>query len=432
MNAADRLGAGWLARIGRALLFVYSGASTPEDLEAIRAACAVDGDPWGDAFVSLVESWAGDLPELRFAAADRAVASFRRLGAGVLESWARGLAALALATAGEPEAREAAVGAETFARSAGTSGPRLFAYLALAEVDAERSGDYVALAEAVGRETGLAAPPAPADSAAIPIYTNGAAHGVADAGLAPTVEKPRPAGPAVTIRCFGGFSVAIEGRPVDMSAVKPRSRALLRLLAAHAGAPVHREVILEALWPEGDRDVAGKSLHVAISTIRGALESRTVRAGASLVVRDGDAYRLDLPAGSELDVAMFDALLAEARAARAGGDAGGALQALRKALDRYTGELLPEDGPAEWVVERRERYRMLAVEASTSLAELCLLTGDSVAAAAASSAGLAIDRYHDPLWRLLIEARDQAGDAGAASRARHEYESVLAGLGVGA
>ena len=51
-------------------------------------------------------------------------------------------------------------------------------------------------------------------------------------------------------------------------------------------------------------------------------------------------------------------------------------------------------------------------------------------AARAASAGLRIERYHDPLWRLLIRSRDEAGDQGAASRARSAYDQMLAELGV--
>jgi hypothetical protein len=44
--------------------------------------------------------------------------------------------------------------------------------------------------------------------------------------------------------------------------------------------------------------------------------------------------------------------------------------------------------------------------------------------------GLELDRYQDALWRMLIEARDRAGDTGAATRDRREYALVLEGLGV--
>ena len=57
---------------------------------------------------------------------------------------------------------------------------------------------------------------------------------------------------------------------------------------------------------------------------------------------------------------------------------------------------------------------------------------DPAGAAQACSTGLWIDRLHDPLWRLLIEAREHAGDSVAASRARRDYARVLEELGLSA
>jgi hypothetical protein len=57
--------------------------------------------------------------------------------------------------------------------------------------------------------------------------------------------------------------------------------------------------------------------------------------------------------------------------------------------------------------------------------------GDLEAVVRACHSGLAIDRYQDSLWRLLIDARERAGEAGAATRDRREYAAVLDGLGVG-
>ena len=71
-------------------------------------------------------------------AADAATAAFRRLGAGVLEAWARGLAALGAASLGTPDARDAALGAESAGRAAGSQPGRMFAYAALADVDEGR------------------------------------------------------------------------------------------------------------------------------------------------------------------------------------------------------------------------------------------------------------------------------------------------------
>ena len=99
-------------------------------------------------------------------------------------------------------------------------------------------------------------------------------------------------------------------------------------------------------------------------------------------------------------------------------------------LELYGGELLPEEGPAEWIVARRDHYREAAVEAAGELASESMLAGDYATAVRACRLGLEIDRYQDSLWRILIEAREGAGDTGAASRDRREYAAVLEGLGV--
>ena len=223
--------------------------------------------------------------------------------------------------------------------------------------------------------------------------------------------------------------MTVEGRPVDLGGLKPRPRAVLRFLALNAGRPVHREVLQETFWPEADPETGAKSLHVALSALRRELAPRAGRGACELLVRDGDAYRLALPDGARIDLADFERAVAEARTIRARGATKVAIEALRAAITAYGGDLLPEDGPAEWAAGRRERARAEAVEAARALAEL-LLDSDPTGAAEACAAGLALDSHHDPLWRILVEARERAGDPAAATSARTGYARMLAELGV--
>ncbi|MGH9037557.1 MAG: AfsR/SARP family transcriptional regulator, partial [Acidimicrobiia bacterium] len=172
------------------------------------------------------------------------------------------------------------------------------------------------------------------------------------------------------------------------------------------------------------------NLQVVVSSLRRVLEPDAPRGASSLLVREGDAYRLALPAGAEVDVIAFEAAAADARAARSRGDRSGADAALDRAQRAYTGDLLPEDGPAEWAVKERERLRLVAAEVAQTRAELALESDDTETAAAACEWGLAVDRYHDPLWRLLAEARERSGDHAAAHRARRAYDDTLAELGL--
>ncbi len=75
-------------------------------------------------------------------------------------------------------------------------------------------------------------------------------------------------GPAVQLRCLGGFSLVVRGRTLDESAAKPMERALLHLLCMRAGEQIHREALIEALWPEAERDAGLHRLQVAISSLR--------------------------------------------------------------------------------------------------------------------------------------------------------------------
>lgn len=232
------------------------------------------------------------------------------------------------------------------------------------------------------------------------------------------------------VRCFGSFELWVEGEPLHLRTLKPKARSALRLLALHAGRPVHREVIMEALWRDSAPAAATRSLQVVVSSLRQTLEPGVARGASSLLVREGEAYRLAVPVHGDCDVLRFDRAMEEARSARGRGDALAARRRLEAALDAYTGDLLPMEGPAEWVVDERERYRAAAVDAAHGLAELLLERGEHAPAAAACERGLRIDRYRDDVWRLLIRALEDAGNHMAARRAKRDYDEMLVELGL--
>ena len=184
---------------------------------------------------------------------------------------------------------------------------------------------------------------------------------------------------------------------------------------------------MQALWPDVHPASATRNLHVAISAVRRCLEPDAPRGASSLLMREGDTYRLGL--GADLDVRTFENAITDARAARSAGDEQRLRLALETVLSVYQGDLLPEDGPSEWVVEQRERFRLEAADAAASLAELELEHRPEKVVEVCVR-GLGIDRYRDDLWRLLAAAHSRAGDHAATARAAQEYEAVLTELGL--
>jgi DNA-binding SARP family transcriptional activator len=202
---------------------------------------------------------------------------------------------------------------------------------------------------------------------------------------------------------------------------------LLRLLALSPDRDVHREHLVDALWPGVDLTIGTRRLQVAVSSVRQVLELAGLP-GSEVLARRGDAYRLALPPAGTIDVLEFERGLREAAQAAFHGDTAASMAARQAALTLYRGDVLPEDGPAEYVVADRERLRLAAAAAAAALAQDSRTLGHPRQALAAARLSVQLDRFSDLGWELLVELHQQAGDNSAAERARQEHAQAQAEL----
>lgn len=353
------------------------------------------------------------------AVADR----FDRLGYADVAAWARSCGALAAAASGSTHTRELIVEADGCVRASGAEGAQGLLEIAQA-LTPERAGASAGMRAAWRRralDTGLPRLPSlVADAVARRPYATGSGWG---AGTAAHL-------PRLTVQCFGGFHLRADGAEIDLRRVRPQARALLRMLALNSGAPVHRELIAEILWGDLGTDSAVHALHVSVSSLRRALPRPRADDDSSIVERVGEAYRLGIVDRRDCDLGDFDDHLADAAAAKRRRDAESTAHDLRAALDRYTGDVLPEDGPAEWVTGARERYRLRASEAAASLAHLELRLGSARAAVETATRAVEINPWLDEAWRTLVEVQRRSGDVLAAERAAEGYRRMRVELGV--
>ena len=143
------------------------------------------------------------------------------------------------------------------------------------------------------------------------------------------------------IRLLGGFHVTVAGVAVpDAAWARRPAAALVKLLALSAARHLHREQVLEALWPGLPLDAAVPRLHKAAHYARRALGDPD-----SVALRH-DQVQLLPDADVGVDVGEF---LTSARRAVAQRDPGAAAEA----LTLYGGPLLPEDPYEPWVEQPR-------------------------------------------------------------------------------
>ncbi len=242
----------------------------------------------------------------------------------------------------------------------------------------------------------------------------------------PSDQRRHPPEPSMSVRCFGSLELVVDGAMIDLAQVRPRALSVLRVLALHVGRPVHREVLMEALWREADPDAARRSLQVAVSSLRALMPGGK----AAGITRHGDTYQFELPTGGFSDVRSFQSSLSSGAAASAAGEDLRALDALLHCVDLYRDDLLLDEGPADWLVDQRNALRLDMIRACGLAAEIAIKLGKAHVATTVAERGLAVDRYADALWRLLIDSFEQVNDTASAERVRRSHRAMMADLGI--
>jgi DNA-binding SARP family transcriptional activator len=170
------------------------------------------------------------------------------------------------------------------------------------------------------------------------------------------------AGPEIRVTMLGRFAVSVGGVPVAEAGWKRRqAAAVVKVLALAPGRRLHREQVIDLIWPDDELAAALPKLHKAAHYAR-----RAIGVPGAVVLR-GDQVLLCPGAAVTVDAAEFGELARRAldgTGTDTGTDTGaGARAALgRRALALYAGELLPGDRYEEWAEPRRDQLRRQHLE----------------------------------------------------------------------
>jgi DNA-binding SARP family transcriptional activator/tetratricopeptide (TPR) repeat protein len=155
---------------------------------------------------------------------------------------------------------------------------------------------------------------------------------------------------SISISLLGGFAVLIENTPVEREQWARRQAAtLVKVLALAPGRRLHREQVIEALWPGAAVKEAGPRLHKAAHYARRALGD-----DAAVTLRH---EMVALLPGHDV-VVDVDRFLDLARRA----EASGADEDRDLALAAYGGTLLPDDPYEPWAEQPREHLRQTQLD----------------------------------------------------------------------
>ncbi|MGW0809780.1 AfsR/SARP family transcriptional regulator [Nonomuraea sp. NPDC002799] len=143
-----------------------------------------------------------------------------------------------------------------------------------------------------------------------------------------------------------------DGRPIPLGG--PRVRALLTLLALHAGRIVGAEQLVAGMYGARPPEGVANALQSQVSRLRRSL-------GKDLVEFHPAGYRL-VAEPQEVDARRFELLAQAGRRALASGDPGQAATLLREGLDLWRGAPLADAPHAEAAAAALEELRLSATE----------------------------------------------------------------------
>ena len=216
------------------------------------------------------------------------------------------------------------------------------------------------------------------------------------------------------IRLLGGFAASVDGREIpDQAWHLRKARNVLKLLALAPGHRLHREQIMDVLWPDLDGAAAANQLRKAVHEVRRVLDPDPE--AVYRYVESGDLLRLN---ATWVDVEEFEN--GALRARRSGDPA-----AYERVVALYPGDLLPEDRYEEWAASQQQRLRSEFLAVLGEWAGLLEARGDLDGATAALRRVLDADAIDEQAAASLMRLHAVAGRRSEALRA---YTTLCAAL----
>ena len=245
-------------------------------------------------------------------------------------------------------------------------------------------------------------------------------HPLSPGVVAPQARRSEPNGIApLQVRLLGGFCIERSDVGETVSDWPRRSaKTLIKLLAVQPGHALHREQVIDVLWPKVNAESALNSLGKALHAARRALQPSLPRRQDSAYLRLADGMLVLSTDHAVVDTDQFEQLAEDALRRRE-------ISVYEDAFAAYGGELLPEDRYESWCSERRTALAELHIRLLLGMAETLEHRGSYGEAADRLGDVLQQDPTRESVHRQLMRLYASMGAPDRAVRQFHSCEAVL-------
>ena len=224
----------------------------------------------------------------------------------------------------------------------------------------------------------------------------------------------------IRVWLLGHFRVSVGPLTIEEDRWRLRKAgSLVKLLALARAHRLHREQIMDVLWPDLDQRSQANNLYRTLHVARRTVRNGTADTDRQYLPLRGDVVSLYPDGPLWTDVRAFE----EASAYASGS---GEPAAYRAALDLYAGDLLPEDPYEDWTQARREGLRQMFLDLLVEMALIYEEREDYAAAIDALRRAVAEEPVNEEAHRGLMRLYARGGRR---QQALSQYQQLEKALG---
>jgi len=235
---------------------------------------------------------------------------------------------------------------------------------------------------------------------------------------------PVPQHNTLQVFTLGGFGIVVGGHSVDIGKWKRKHAVtLLKYLITQLDRPVHRERLIDCLWPDVDEKQGWGRLKVTMYYLRRELRANGISDDAVKTIDNAYLLRRD---AIWVDTHVFERFVSEGQELQQQGQWNDALRHYNEAQHLYQGDYLEEETFSDWCAEERERLHELYLELLARTAECHAELDQYAEAVHICRKALVFDPCRENLHCALMEYLVKDGRPDSALAQYRHCQEVLA------
>lgn len=221
---------------------------------------------------------------------------------------------------------------------------------------------------------------------------------------------------SLMVYCLGTFRVYQNNQPIKKWCGN-KAKSIFKYLVVHRGQPIHREALMELLWPDVEPESARRNLYQAIYSLRKTLQTDDPE--FSHILFEDNQYRLNPEMKLWVDSEAFQAAYKAGQQLEQAGQLPEAISEYQVAESLYQGKFLAEDIYEDWPTIQREHLKLAHLDILNRLSQHYFEQGEIMMSITFCQKLLAEDDCREDAHRRLMRCYLHQGQRHLALRQYH-------------